>query len=74
MADSGRAFFGLFSVTTLEQWGVDKWDKARILLAYLNIIYANFQPDPYCHLAGYHTHIYKYIYINTTSSISITLF
>ena len=31
MADEEEPFFGLLSVTTLEQWGLDKWDIARLL-------------------------------------------
>ena len=65
-------FLWLLSVTTLEQWGVDKRGIAEVSFAYLNIISANFQLDPHSHLAGYHTHINKYI--NTTSSISIRFF
>ena len=30
MADE-EPFFGLLSVTTLEQWGLDKWNIARLL-------------------------------------------
>ena len=63
--------FGLLSVATLEQWGLDKGDIAEVTFTYLNTISANFQQDPYSCFAGYltHTHIYKYI--NTTSYISI---
>ena len=69
MAGWGRAFFGLLSVTTLEQWGLDEWDIAEVTFAYQNITSANFQQDPYSHFEFYHGHINKYI--NTTSSISI---
>ena len=65
MAGCGRAFFGLLLVTSLGQWGVEKWD---LTFDYQNI-FANFQPNPYSYLAGYGTHINKYI--DTTSSISI---
>ena len=72
MANVEEPFWGgLLSVTTLEQWGVDKWYIVQITLAYLNIISANFQPDPHSHFAGYRTHTNKYI--NTISSISIRL-
>ena len=50
MGDVEEAFFGLLSVTPFEQWGVDKWDMAEVTFAYLNIISANFQPNPYSHL------------------------
>ena len=43
MAKSKSHFFKLLSVTTLEQWGLDKWDIAEVTFAYLNIISANFQ-------------------------------
>ena len=52
----GRSLFWLLSVTTLEQWGLDRWDIVEVTLAYLNITSANFQPDPYSHFAGYCTH------------------
>ena len=44
---------------------------AEVTLAYQNIIFTNFQQDPYSHFAFYRVHINKYI--NTTSSISIRL-
>ena len=69
MADVEEPYFGFLSVTTLKQWGVDKWDIAEVTLDYLNIISTNFQPDPHSHFAGYCAHIY--IYISTTGSISI---
>ena len=69
MADEEEPFFGLLSVTTLEQWGLDEWDIAEVTFAYLNITSANFQQDPYSHFEVYHGYINKYI--NTTSSISI---
>ena len=66
MADVEEPFFGDFSVTTLEQWGLDEGDIAEVTFSYLNIISAIFQQYIY---------IYIYIYenINTTSSISIRL-
>ena len=73
MADVEVPFFGLLSVSTLEQWGLDErniaGDIAKVTFAYLNITSDNFQKDPYSHLAGYRAYINKYI--NTTSSISI---
>ena len=57
----GKSLFWLLSVTTLEQWGLDKWDIAEVTFVYLNITSANFQPDPYSHFAIYCTHINKYI-------------
>ena len=60
------AIFGLLLVTPLEQWVVNKWDIAEVTFAYLNIISANFQPNP---LAIWQVIIHKYIH--TTSSISI---
>ena len=71
MVDEEEPFFGLLSVTTLEQWGLDESDIAEVTFAYQNFIFANFQPDPYSHLAAYRLHLNKYI--NTTSSISIKL-
>ena len=62
-------FFGLLSVTTLEQWGLDKSDIAEVTFTYQNFTSANFQQDLYSHLAAYIIHINKYI--NITSSISI---
>ena len=57
MADVEEPFLGLLSVTTLEQWGLDKRDITKVTFTYLNIKSANFQWDPYSHLAGYCTHI-----------------
>ena len=61
--------FWLLSVTTLEQWGLDKSDIAKLLslirISHLLI----FNWGPYSLLATYHIHINKYI--NTTSYISI---
>ena len=71
MADV-EVFFGLLLVTPLEQWDVEKWDRAHVTFTYLNIIFANFQPKPYSYLASYCIHIHINVYINTTSSISIT--
>ena len=41
-AEVVRAFFGLHLFTPLEQWGVDKRDRAHVTFAYLNITSANF--------------------------------
>ena len=30
----GKSLFGLLSVTTLEQWGLDEWDIAQVTFAY----------------------------------------
>ena len=46
MADMEEPFLRLLLVTPLEQWGVDKWDIAQVTFACLNIISANFQPNP----------------------------
>ena len=53
MADEEEPSFELLSVTTLEQWGLDEWDIAKVTFAYLNIISANFQQDPYNHFTVY---------------------
>ena len=57
MVEGEEPFFWLLSVTTLEQWGLDKWDIAEVTFTYLNIISANFQPDPYGHFTVYCIHI-----------------
>ena len=53
MADEEEPFFGLLSVTTLEQWGLDEWDIDKVTFSYLNITPANFQQDPYSHFEDY---------------------
>ena len=63
-----KSLFGLLLITTLEQWGLDESDIAEVTFAYQNFASANFQQDPYSHLAAYCIHINKYI--NTTNSIS----
>ena len=45
MAIRKSLFWASYS-TTLEQWGLDKWDTAEVTFAYLNIISANFKQDP----------------------------
>ena len=56
MVGNGRAFFGLLSVTTLEQWGLDVRDIAKVTFDYLSITSANFEQDPHSHFAVYCTH------------------
>ena len=45
-------FFGLLSVITLEQWGVDERDIAEVTFAYLYTLSVNFQQDPYSHFSS----------------------
>ena len=42
MADVEEPFFGLLLVTSLEQWGVEKWNIAQATSSYQNIMSANF--------------------------------
>ena len=69
MVEEEELFFGLLTVTTLEKWGLDEWDIAKVTFSYLNIISAPFQQDPYSHFEDYCRHRNKHI--NTNCSVSI---
>ena len=64
-----KSLFGLLSVTTLEQFGLDECDKDEVTFDYQNITSANFQQDPYSRFEDYCRHKNKYI--NIINSINI---
>ena len=68
MGDEEEPFFFILSVTTLEQWGLDEWDIARLLsltrISHLPIFNRILR-------AIRQVMVYINKYINTTSSISI---
>ena len=54
MVDVEVPFLGSIQLLHLDS-GLDEGDIAEVTFVYLNITSANFQPDPYSHLAGYRT-------------------